>query len=52
MAAGANIFLTKPVIAKELYDSIRFVRRQAHNREQEHAFEQEQLAAPKAVITA
>ena len=32
MAAGANIFLTKPIIATELYDSIRFVRRQAHNR--------------------
>lgn len=32
MAAGANIFLTKPIIALELYDSIRFVRRQAYNR--------------------
>lgn len=32
MAAGANIFLTKPIIATELFDSIRFVRRQAHNR--------------------
>jgi len=32
MAAGANIFLTKPIIATELYDSIRFVRRQAQNR--------------------
>ena len=50
MAAGANIFLTKPVIAKELYDSIRFVRRQAHNREQEQALEQTQLAAPQAAV--
>ena len=32
MAAGANIFLTKPIVALELYDSIRFVRRQAYSR--------------------
>lgn len=32
MAAGADIFLTKPLIATELYDSIRFVRRQALRR--------------------
>lgn len=32
MAAGADIFLTKPVIATELYDAIRFVRRQALRR--------------------
>lgn len=32
MAAGANIFLTKPIIATELFNSIRFVRRQVFNR--------------------
>ena len=32
MAAGADIFLTKPLIATELYDAIRFVRRQALRR--------------------
>ncbi|WP_371396626.1 response regulator [Fretibacter rubidus] len=32
MAAGADIFLTKPIIATELYDAIRFVRRQALRR--------------------
>ena len=33
MAAGANIFLTKPIIATELIDSIRFVRRQVAHRD-------------------
>ena len=37
MGAGANIFLTKPIIATELFDSIRFVRRQAANRAQQKA---------------
>lgn len=32
MAAGASIFLTKPLIATELIDAIRFVRAQAHRR--------------------
>jgi len=32
MAAGADIFLTKPIIATELLDAIRFVRRQAYSR--------------------
>lgn len=37
MAAGANIFLTKPIIATELFDSIRFVRRQALHRAETQA---------------
>ena len=41
MAAGANIFLTKPIIATELFDSIRFVRRQAFNREEAQQAEKE-----------
>ena len=32
MAAGADIFLTKPIVAQELLNAIRFVRRQAQNR--------------------
>jgi len=34
MAAGANVFLTKPVIATELFGSIRFVLKQAEQQRQ------------------
>ena len=40
MAAGANIFLTKPIVANELFDSIRFVRRQAHHRAETEQLDQ------------